>query len=113
MKHVIGLERHNLHELQRVEQLACTLGREQFLSLVLELARAYPIDVEECRQSIMRQPHPSVIGMTDQPFSVMQQLSELLVQREPTLQKNLSYRTRDNHFTPIPHGLWLQIVARG
>jgi hypothetical protein len=109
-RHVIALERHNLHELEAVEQLATELGAEAFEAVAMELASAYTIDPDECQQSIRRFYHPSLIGMTDVPFDALQKVCKRLIEREPHMLEKLTYRCRDNQRTALPHGLWLQLV---
>ena len=107
---VIGLERDNLAELDVIERWARELGTDAFEAEVRRLAALYAIDPEEPIQSIRRQQHPSVIGMTDAPFAVLQRLCNQLIEREPQLLQRLSYRCRDEQHTALPWGLWLSFV---
>jgi hypothetical protein len=111
-KHVRGLERHNLHELEAVERLANKLGSEAFLAVAMELASGYTIDPEECRQSIRKKWNPTVIGMTAVPFQALAQVCESLIQREPKLLGRLPYRCRNEGQTALPLGLWQQLAER-
>lgn len=109
-QHVIGLTRQNLPELEAIEKLAEKIGAEAFEALAMQLANTHVINVEDCRQSIHRQWSPGLIGMTDEPFRALQNVCESLLVREPRLLEKLTYRSRDNQKTALPHGLWLQIV---
>lgn len=109
-QHVRGLERNNLPELEAVERLCRELGGPAFEALALGLAEAYVIEVEECRQSLQRLWHPSVIGMSDTPFLSLQRVCERLIEREPALLQKLSYRCRNEQCTALPLGLWQALV---
>lgn len=109
-RHVIGLERHNLHELEAVERLCRDLGGPAFEALALGLAEVYPIALEECRQSLARWWNPGLIGMTDLPFTALQRVAERLIEREPALLQQLSYRCRDAQHSALPLGLWQHLV---
>lgn len=109
-QHVIALERGNLGELEVIERWASELGTEAFESEVQRLAALYTIDPEGPVQAIGRQHHPSIIGMTDTPFQVLQRLCNQLIEREPQLLQRLSYRCRNEHHTALPWGLWLSLV---
>lgn len=107
---VIGLERDNLPELDVIERWARKLGADAFAAEVQRLAELYVIDPEGPIQAIRRQHHPSVIGVTDAPFQVLQRLCNQLIEREPQLLQRLSYRCRDEQHTALPWGLWLSLV---
>lgn len=107
---VIGLERHNLSELDVIERWARELGTDAFEAEVKRLAGLYVIDPEGPIQAIRRQHHPSVIGMTDAAFAVLQRLCNQLIEHEPGLLQRLSYRCRDEQHTALPWGLWLSLV---
>jgi hypothetical protein len=109
-QHVIALERDNLAELDVIERWARHLGTDKFESEVKRLAALYAIDPEAPIQSINRQHHPSLIGMTDRPFHVLQQLCNQLIEREPLLLQRLSYRCSNEQHTALPWGLWLSLV---
>lgn len=107
---VIGLERHNFAELDVIERWAFELGTDAFEAEVQRLAVLYALDLQEPIQAIRRQPHSSVIGMTDAPFQVLQRLCNQLIEREPQLLQRLSYRCRDEQHIALPWGLWLSLV---
>lgn len=109
-QHVIALERDNLAELDVIERWARELGTDAFESEVQRLAALYEIDPQGPVQAISRQYHPSVIGMTNAPFAVLQQLCNLLIEREPLLLQRLSYRCRNEQHTALPWRLWLSLV---
>lgn len=109
-KHVIGLERRNLAELEAVERLAATVGAEVFEADVMRLSRLHTIAPEGAIQAIRRLTHPSIIGMSDPPFQIFQRLADELVEREPSLQGRPSYRCRGSQHTALPYELWLSIV---
>nr|WP_312159411.1 hypothetical protein [Pseudomonas juntendi] len=110
MNHVMGLERDNLAELDVVERWARELSADAFEVEVRRLAELYALDPQEPILAIRRQPHPSVIGMTDAPFAVLRRLCDLLIEREPGLLQRLSYRCRDEQHAALPWGLWLSLV---
>lgn len=109
-QHVIGLERDNLGELDVIERWARELGADAFEAEVRRLAGLYVIDPQGPIQAIRRQHHPSVIGMTDTPFQVLQRLCDQLVEHEPQLLQRLSYRCRNEQHAALPWGLWLSLV---
>jgi hypothetical protein len=63
-KHVIGLERQNLAELEVVERLAGSIGIEAFEADVLRLAGLHALNPEATIQAVSVQVHPSIIGMS-------------------------------------------------
>lgn len=109
-RHVIGLERHNIDELEVIERLAQTLGREAFERDVSLLVKLHVVDPEAPIQSIFRLFHPSLIGMSDVPFEVLQNASDSLIEREPKLLERPSYRCRNSQTTALPWALWLSLV---
>ncbi|WP_223556887.1 hypothetical protein [Pseudomonas sp. BF-R-01] len=111
-QHVRGLERHNLPELEAVERLCRELGAREFEALAMGLAEAYPIALDECRQSLARWWTPGLIGITDTPFGALQHVCERLIEREPGLLQQLSYRCRDAQCTALPLGLWQALVQQ-
>ncbi|MBW1250976.1 hypothetical protein I7860_30375 [Pseudomonas tolaasii] len=109
-KHVIGLERRNLAELEVVERLAAAIGAVAFEAEVSLLLRLHTVDPECAIQSISRFIHPSLIGMSDVPFLVLQRRADELVEREPALLQRPSFRCRNDHETALPLELWFAIV---
>lgn len=109
-RHVIGLERHNIVELDVVERLAAAIGREAFELDVAQLIKLHNVDPEAAIQSVPRLVSPSLIGMSDIPFAVLQKASNSLVEREPKLLEHPSYRCRDTQVTALPWTLWLALV---
>jgi hypothetical protein len=107
---VVGLERHNLAELEVVERLAAKLGAEAFEAEVSLLSRLHKVNPECVIKSIRRFVHPSLIGMSVEPFLVLQRLADELVEREPALLKRPSFRCRNDHATALPLELWFAIV---
>ena len=63
-KHVIGLERRNLAELEVVERLAAAIGAVAFEAEVSMLLRLQTVDPGCAIQSITRSIHPPLIGMS-------------------------------------------------
>ena len=109
-KHVIGLERGNLAELEIVERLVAAIGILKFEADAQRLAEMHVIDPQAAVQSIPRSTHPSLIGMSSAPFEVMRRVSDGLVEREPGLLQRLSYRCRDDQYTAVPWEFWLDLV---
>ncbi|MEB3438069.1 hypothetical protein U8291_13700 [Pseudomonas sp. A2] len=109
-KRVIGLERHNLAELEVVERLAAKLGPVTFEAEVSLLSRLHTVDPDCAIKSIRRFAHPSLIGMSDVPFLVLQRLADELVEREPALLKLPSFRCRNDDQTALPLELWFSLV---
>ncbi len=109
-KHVIGLERHNLDELEVIERLASTIGLEAFESDVQRLAELHAVDPTSTIQSIRIQTHPSLIGMNEAVFQVLQRTCDTLIERDPLLLERLSYRCRNDQYTALPWALWLTLV---
>lgn len=99
MGNLIALTRDNLHELEAIERLASTLGADRFCTLALQIAYEYPIKIEESYQSVRKQQHSSVIGMSDAPFEALRSVCEVVIHRAPDLLRILSYRHRhdDSH----------------
>jgi hypothetical protein len=112
MGNLIALTRDNLHELEAIERLASTLGAERFCTLALQIAYEYPIKIEESYQSVRKQQHSSVIGMSAAPFEALRSVCEVVIQRAPDLLRILSYRHRHETRTTVPHGLWLALLGR-
>ncbi|QQN99645.1 hypothetical protein [Pseudomonas sp. SW-3] len=109
---MIALTRENLHELDAIEGLASTLGADRFGALALQLACEYPVKIDEPYQSIPKQQHSSVIGMSDAPFEVLGVACEVVISRVPELLRIPSYRHRHESRTTIPHGLWVALLER-
>lgn len=109
-KHVIGLERQNLAELEVVERLADSVGIEAFEAEVLRLAGLHALNPEATIQAISVQVHPSIIGMSESVFQVLRRLCDTLVEREPALLTRPSYRCRNAQHTALPWELWLALV---
>ena len=107
---LIALTRDNLHELEAIERLASSIGTERFGALALKLAYQYPITFEEPYQSVRKQQHNSVIGMSDAPFETLRVVCEVVIDRAPELLRILSYRHRHESRATIPHGLWLALL---
>lgn len=87
MGYLIALTRDNLHELEAIEGLASMLGADRFRALALQLAHEYPVKIEEAYQSIPRQQHSSVIGMSDLPFEARRVACEVVISRVPELRR--------------------------
>ncbi|WP_445672836.1 hypothetical protein [Pseudomonas inefficax] len=109
-RHIIGLERHNIDELEVVERLAAAIGSEAFEVDVAQLVKLHIVDPEAEIQTIPRLFHPSLIGMSDVPFGVLQNASDSLVEREPKLLEHPSYRCRNDQTTALPWTFWLALV---
>jgi hypothetical protein len=109
---LIALTRDNLHELDAIEGLASLLGADRFGALALQLAYEYPVKIDEPYQSIPRQQHSSVIGMSDVPFDALRVACEVVISRAPELLRVPSYRYRDESRTTVPHGLWVALLER-
>jgi len=109
---LIALTRDNLHELEAIERLASFLGTDRFGALALQLAYEYPVKIEEPYQSISKQRHSSIIGMSDVPFESLRVVCEVVINRAPELLRILSYRYRHENRTTVPHGLWLALLDR-
>ena len=107
---IVGLERHNLTELEIIERLVATIGVEAFEVEVQRLAGLHKIDVCAPIQSIGRHTHHSLIGMSDAPFAILGRVCEQLVVREPELLQRPSYRCRNEERTALPLTLWLDFV---
>lgn len=108
--HVVALERHNLSELEVIQRLADTIGIDAFEADVSCLAGLHAIDPEEPIQAIRAQSYPSIIGLSEPAFQVMQRVSDTLVERQPALLSRRSYRCRDSQQTALPWALWLALV---
>lgn len=109
-KHVIGLERQNLAELEVVERLAGSIGIEAFEADVLRLAGLHALNPEATIQAVSVQVHTSIIGMSESVFQVLGRLCDTLVEREPALLTRSSYRCRNALQTALPWELWLALV---
>lgn len=109
---LIALTRGNLHELEAIEGLASLLGADRFGALALQLACEYPVKIDEPYQSIPKQQHSSVIGMSDVPFEVLGVACEVVISRVPELLRIPSYRHRHGSRTTVPHGLWVALLER-
>lgn len=109
-RHAIGLERHNIDELEIVDRLAATIGAEAFEADVAHLAHLHVVDPDAAMQDISRMVHPSLIGMSDAPFEVLRRVSDSLVEREPKLLERPSFCCRDDRTTALPWTLWLALV---
>lgn len=109
-RHVNGLERHNISELEVVERLAAAIGGEAFEADVAMLVKLHIIDPEAPIQSVPRLVNPSLVGMSDVPFEVLQKASDSLVAREPKLLERPIYHCRDTQVTALPWTLWLALV---
>jgi hypothetical protein len=110
--YLIALTRDNLHELEAIEGLASLLGADRFRALALQLAYEYPVKIEEPYQSIPKQQHSSVIGMSDAPFEALRVACEVVISRVPELLRVPSYRYRHESCTTVPHGLWIALLER-
>lgn len=112
MGYLIALTRDNLHELEAIEGLASLQGRDRFHALALQLAYEYPVKFDEPYQSIPRQQHSSVIGMSDAPFEALSVACEVMISRVPELLRVPSYRYRHESRTTVPQGLWVALLER-
>ncbi|CAI8874060.1 AbiV family abortive infection protein [Pseudomonas jessenii] len=112
MGNLIALTRENLRELDAIEGLASTLGADRIRALAFQLAHEYPVKIEEAYQSIPRQQHSSVIGMSDLPFEALRVACEVVISRVPELLRLPSYRYRHESRTTVPHGLWVALLER-
>ena len=110
MGYLIALTRDNLHELEAIEGLASSLGADRFRALALQLAYEYPVKIGEFYQSIPRQQHSSVLGMSDVPFEALRVACEVVISRVPELLRVPSYRYRHESRTTVPHGLWAALL---
>jgi len=108
--YLIALTRDNLHELEAIEVLGSMLGADRFRALAFQLAHEYPVKIEEAYQSIPRQQHSSVIGMSDLPFEALRVACEVVISRVPELLRLPSYRYRHESRTTVPHGLWAALL---
>ena len=109
-QHIVVLAQHNLAQLEVIERLVGSIGVEVFERECRRLAELHVIDVQAPIQSISRYRHPSLIGMTDDPFDVLSRVCEQLVVREPALLQRPSYRFRNEECTALPLTLWLDLV---
>lgn len=112
MGNLIALTRDNLHELEAIERLASSLGTERFGALALQIAYEYPIKIEESYQSVRKQQHNSVIGMSAAPFEALRSACEVVIHRAPDLLRILSYRHRHETRTTVPRGLWQALLGQ-
>lgn len=112
MGYLITLTRDNLHELDAIEGLASSLGADRFRALALQLAYEYPVNFDAPYQSIPRQQHSSVIGMSDVTFEALRVACEVVIGRAPELLRVPSYRYRHESRTTVPHGLWVALLER-
>lgn len=95
---------------EAVERLCRDLGAVEFKALALGLAETYVLNPDECRQSLHRAWNPGLVGMSDTPFSALQRMCERIIERDPSLLQQLSYRCRDDQHTALPLGLWQCLV---
>lgn len=109
-KRVIGMERHNLAELQAVERLVSDIGIERFEMEAQRLARLHTIDLQAPMQSLVHSTHPSLLGMGRERFDVLRRICDQLVEREPALLEHPSYCCRDTQRVGLPLTLWLDLV---
>jgi hypothetical protein len=107
-----ALTRGDLHELEAIEGLASFLSADRFGALALQFACEYPVKIDEPYQSIPKQQHSSVIGMSDAPFEVLRVVCEVVISRVPELLRVPSYRHRHESRTTISHGLWVALLER-
>lgn len=99
---MIALTRDNLHEREAIEGLASLLGADRFRALALQLAYEYPVKFDEPYQSVPRQQHSSVIGMSDVTFEALRVACEVVIGRAPELLRVPSYRYRHESRTTVP-----------
>lgn len=109
-RHVIGLERQNIDELEIVERLAAAIGAEAFEADVAHLAHLHIVDPDAAIQAISRLVRPTLIGISDAPFETLRRMSDSLVEREPKLLECPSFCCRDEQATALPWTLWLALV---